>query len=282
MKPAEDRRLLPHEIAFGAFLAVTWARLVAVEGPLGGHACFYLALLGVNALAVLCAPWRLRLLFHPVAMNLLFWSMGSTVGVFHPGKTDLLLADIDRAFLGTNLSVRLQPCVTPALTDLMSFCYLLFFPYLALSMITAFCGDLETLKRHSAGLFTIYGIGFFGYTLLPAIGPYSALKDQFVVPLEGGFLTRWNAALVQRGTTGVDVFPSLHCAVTCYLLFFDFRHNRRRFWIFLLPCAGLWLSTIYLRYHYAVDIAAGFALSALALAIALWKGAPRDLPAQIS
>ncbi|MBI3855567.1 MAG: phosphoesterase PA-phosphatase, partial [Planctomycetes bacterium] len=199
MKPAEDRRLLPHEIAFGAFIAVTWARLVAVEGPLGGHACLYLALLGLNVLAVLRAPWRLRLLFHPLAMNLLFWTMGSTVGVFHPGKTDLLLAGVDHAFLGTNLSVRLQPLVSPRLTDVMSFCYLVFFPYLTHSMITAFCGDLETQQRHSAGLFTIYAFGFFGYTLLPALGPYAALKDQFAVPLEGGFLTSWNAALVARG-----------------------------------------------------------------------------------
>ncbi|MBI3857133.1 MAG: phosphatase PAP2 family protein, partial [Planctomycetes bacterium] len=89
-------------------------------------------------------------------------------------------------------------------------------------------------------------------------------------------------ALVARGTTGVDVFPSLHCAVTAYLLGFDFRHNRRRFWILLAPGVGLCLSTIYLRYHYAIDVAAGFALSALALALALRKGAPRDLPAQIS
>lgn len=30
----------------------------------------------------------------------------------------------------------------------------------------------------------------------------------------------------------------------------------------------LWLSTIYLRYHYFVDVVAGFALSAVGLALA--------------
>ncbi|MBK9162164.1 MAG: hypothetical protein IPM27_11565 [Nitrosomonadales bacterium] len=34
------------------------------------------------------------------------------------------------------------------------------------------------------------------------------------------------------GSTGVDVVPpSLHVAVSLFILGFEFRHNRRRFWI---------------------------------------------------
>ena len=63
----------------------------------------------------------------------------------------------------------------------------------------------------------------------------------------------------------MDCFPSLHCAVSSYILFFDRRHRRWRFWLYLVPCVGLWVSTLYLRYHYFVDLVAGFALSAAAL-----------------
>ena len=55
----------------------------------------------------------------------------------------------------------------------------------------------------------------------------------------------------------MDVFPSVHVAVSAYLLLFDWRHRRRRFRWFLLPCLILWFSTLYLRFHYFVDELAG-------------------------
>lgn len=83
-----------------------------------------------------------------------------------------------------------------------------------------------------------------------------------------GPVSRWNDALVRMGSTGVDVFPSLHVAVSLFILGFDFRHNKRRFWIFLIPCVGLWCSTLYLRYHYLIDVLCGVLLASWALWIA--------------
>jgi membrane-associated phospholipid phosphatase len=42
---------------------------------------------------------------------------------------------------------------------------------------------------------------------------------------------------------------------------FDRAHKRWRFWLYLVPCAGFWVSTLYLRYHYFVDLVAGLLLS---------------------
>ena len=275
MNPAEDRRLLPHEMAMGAFLLCTWGRLLGAEGPIGTHALLYAGVIAANLLVLGLAPWKIRLLFYPIAMNLLFWSMGPVVAAFHPGKEDGLLQEIDRALVGASPCTRLHPVEHPLLSDVFSLCYMLFFPYLTIALFSYYLGDLEKAKRFFAGLFTIYGIGFFGYTMLPAVGPYATMA--FQAPIAGGFLTELNARLVAKGTTGVDVFPSLHCAITCYLLAFDARHARARFWTFLVPGVALCLSTTYLRYHYAIDVLAGFALAALALAIAPWKGASREL-----
>jgi membrane-associated phospholipid phosphatase len=38
---------------------------------------------------------------------------------------------------------------------------------------------------------------------------------------------------------------------------FDWQNGRRRFWIYLLPCLVLWWSTMFLRFHYFVDLIAG-------------------------
>lgn len=275
MKSSNHWRLLPHEIFFGLFLVVTWLRLGFAAGFFGADALFYLSLIIVN-LGVIwfyrsdgtSRRWRIGLLFYPVAMNLIFVQMKTAIPKIHPGHMDALLQRVDHAIIGTNLSLRLQSLVHPAWTDFFSFCYLLFFPYLLFSLIYYFCGDVNLLKKFMAGLFTIYGIGFLGYSFVPAAGPCHALADQFTVPLSGGWLTRWNAALVARGSNGVDVFPSLHCAVSSFFLFFDRRHRPWRFKLYLIPCLGLWGSTIYLRYHYFVDVLCGFALASFALWIA--------------
>jgi membrane-associated phospholipid phosphatase len=194
--------------------------------------------------------------------------MKTAIPKSHPQRMDAVLQHIDQLGIGTNLSLRLQPLIHPALTEFFSFCYILFFPYLLFSLIYYFCGDVALLKKFVSGLFTIYGIGFLGYSLLPAAGPYLSMADQFTKPLDGWWITKWNAAIVAAGSNKVDVFPSLHCAISSFLLFFDRRHRPWRFRLYLVPAVGLWLSTIYLRYHYFIDVVCGFALAALALWLA--------------
>lgn len=272
MKLLDSRRLLPHEIFFGLFLLVTWMRLGWGLGFFGGDALFYLGLILANFWAIwFCRSngtpmrWRIGLLFYPVAMNIAFMQMKTAIPKIHPGRMDAFLQHLDRLGIGTNLSLRLQPMVHPVLTEFFSFCYILFFPYLLFSLVYYYCGNLELLRKFVIGLFTIYGLGFLGYTFVPANGPYHAMSVQFTTPLNGWWITKWNAALVARGSNGVDVFPSLHCAVSSFLLFFDRRHRPWRFKLYVVPCVGLWFSTIYLRYHYCVDVLCGFALASFAL-----------------
>jgi hypothetical protein len=284
MKPINQWRLLPHEIFFGLFLLVTWLRLGFAVGFLGGDALFYFALIILNIGAIrLCrsnsTSWRRRMgfLFYPIAMNLVFMQMRTSIPKIHPQQMDSLLQHIDALGIGTNLSLRLQPLVHPALTEFFSFCYMLFFPYLLFSLIYYFCGELELLNKFVIGLFTIYGIGFICYSFVPAAGPYYAMGDQFTVSLSGGWITKLNAAIIARGSNGVDVFPSLHCGVSSFFLFFDRQHKPWRFKLYLIPCIGLWISTIYLRYHYFIDVVCGFALSAFALWIAKYCARKSDL-----
>lgn len=267
--------LLAHEWLFGGYMLAMALALSFASGPLDPLTLSYLAgvlvalaMLGLNSRLPGNATWRMRLLFYPLAMNVYFQLMRSAVPAVHPAKLDDVLHQIDRMLLPDTPALLLQPLVTPWATELFSACYILFFPYLTFSLIAYAIGDLTRLRAFTVGLFSLYGIGFLGYVLVPAGGPYLALADQFTTPLVGGPITGWNAAVVAAGSNGTDVFPSLHVAISTFLLGFDFRHKRWRFWAYLLPCFGLWLSTFYLRYHYLIDVISGFALAALALWLA--------------
>ena len=269
------RALLPHERLFGVFLVIAWLRLALAGGALRPDSAAWLTLIAAEIVLVrrcLKDPsklnWRLRLLYHPLAMNASYQLLGVSVPFFNPRTADLFLQRADAFLIGANLSVRLEPFVCRPLTEVMSFCYILFMPYLLLSLLWYFCDELELCRKFYVGLFTLYGLGFLGYTFVPALGPWLARPDWFRVPLEGWWITRVNAQMVLLGSNRVDVFPSLHCAVSSYFLFFDRRHKPWRYRAYLLPCAGLWLSTLYLRYHYFIDVLCGFALAALCLWVA--------------
>ncbi|HYA46556.1 MAG TPA: phosphatase PAP2 family protein [Burkholderiales bacterium] len=260
--------LLLHEWLCIALFAWLLLRLVFSVGIFAWESVFIAFLLAANCAVLALFPygehldrsWRLRLLFYPAAMNMLYFALRTAIPAFHPATEDAALQAVDRLIVGTNLSLRVQPLIHPVLTDFFSFCYMLYFVYLIFGQLSYLFGELSVLRKFYSGLFSIYALGYFGYLTVPAGGPILAMESQFGAPLAGGWFTAANAALVAGGTNGVDVFPSLHCGLSLYILLSDHQHKRWRFWSYLVFCIGFWISTIYLRYHYFIDVVCGFAL----------------------
>lgn len=278
--------VLPHELVFSAFLLITWIRLAAHgalwSAPGIAFLIFILATAGVIAWAAVNPNplrWRIRLLFYPVLMGASFYMLTPAMALLNVPKADALLNGWDTALLGTNLSVAWQPFISPWLTDVMMAAYLFYFIYLIGGPATYCVRDLPKFRLLFVGMFSVMGLGYLGYTIWPATGPYAHLA--FERPLAGSWFTAMAVPVVKEGSNGVDVFPSLHLAVSLYLLGFDWRYDRRRFWWVLAPCVLLWISTIYLRYHYFVDLLAGVVLAAVGWAVAA-AFAISDLRSQIS
>jgi membrane-associated phospholipid phosphatase len=273
--------ILLHEACFALFAGVAWLRFALVLGPASPDALLYLALLLGGAALVAAGPVlgtgagaKLRLALYPAGLVTAYLNMGPALARAGAPLWDAELFRLDRLLTGTTPSLWLQPLVHPLLTEPLSLCYGLFIPYFATSLIWYFFGELPVARRLFAGLIGLYSIGFLGYLLVPACGPYLAFAHLYTVPLTGGVVTDANATLVAIGGNKVDVFPSLHCAASAFILAFDRRHSRGRFRLFLVPVVGLWLSTVYLRYHYLVDLLAGFALAGLALKAVACRSGP--------
>jgi membrane-associated phospholipid phosphatase len=263
--------ILPHEASFALFAGVAWARFALALGPASRDALLYLALLLAAVALAAAGPAlatgagaKLRLAVYPAALTAAYMNMGPALARAGAPLRDAELFRLDRLLTGTTPGLVLQPLVHPALTEALSLCYGLFIPYLATSLVFYFFENLALARRFFGGLLGLYWVGFLGYLLVPARGPYLAFPELFTAPLAGGALTEANATLVALGSNHVDVFPSMHGAASAFILAFDRRHSPGRFRLFLVPVVGLWVSTVYLRYHYLVDLLAGFALAALA------------------
>lgn len=268
--------LLPHEIALGALLVLTLVRLVLKDGSTGWYAPGLLALLGASVAVVRWASWRPRLVYCAVVVQVLFYLIRPVVDIIQPLRADVVLERLDFHLFGLNPNLALERFSTPLFNDVLSVCYLFsFLPYLLFAFVSYYRGELETFKRFCTGLFTVYALGFLGYTLWPAVGPYASMAARFQSPLAGSLLTTAHHAFVIRGSNGIDAFPSLHCALTGYVLLFDRTRATRRFRVMLAPVVLLWVATVYLRYHYIVDVVAGFALAAVGLWAARQPGLRR-------
>lgn len=272
--PRSAPGLFLQEWAFGALLVYLALRGSVQLGPLDPAAWIPAALLAIDAALIRwdfqknsVASGRCRLLFHAIAMNIVYWRLGQDVPRLQATTADGWLLGIDRRWLGDTPAVSLAPLVHPALTEILSGCYLLFYPAMAGYQGVWLFSEASQARRFFAGLYLVYAVGFFGYTLAPAKGPWIHLAGSFE-PLTGGPLTSWTDLIVRNGCNGVDVFPSLHTAVIAYFVGFDFLNDRRRrAAAMLLPAIGLCVATLYLRYHYAVDAMAGLVLAAIGLRI---------------
>ncbi len=214
--------------------------------------------------------WRVRLLLYPVLMGLSFFMMPMVVDALGIPRADAMLVKWESALTGPNLNLAIQGWEPVWLTDTLMVAYVFFFYYLIAGPAYYCIHDLPRFRQCFTGLFVIYALGFIGYTYLPAGGPHRFLV--FDQPLNGGWITWTAKPILDDASNAVDAFPSIHVAVSLYLLIFDRWYYRRRFWRLLVPCVALWVSTIYLRYHYCVDVVAGAAITAVGLWVAARYG----------
>ncbi len=254
-----------HEVAFLALAGVTAGALaLAGDGPL----VEVLAGAGLYAAAVVSLPPKAKL---AAAYAFAFWFYSAVVRivpVLRESRFDEALLTIDRRLFGETPAALFDPSGWPAAVEALSAAYLSYHVYLHLALAAAFLRPVEETRRLCRPLYLAFALGFAGYLLVPAVGPWRAFPALFDRPLTGGLLAAANAHVVEAGSSVYDVFPSLHVGITLVLLAHDRRHARRRFRVMLPIACLLLVSTIALRYHYAVDLAAG---GILALA-AVWAG----------
>lgn len=286
---AEAPRLWAHERAQGLLAVVLLVLLLLRAGPthpatlmLMGVVAFQLG--GVAALRSASSPLlrKLRLASaYPVGLAL-FSAPKLVVPALGLPVQDGFLLGVDRALLGETPAVLLAAYARPWLTELMSACYFSYHLYFHGALAYALLQPVERGRKLFEWMFTALPAGIAGYLLVPAVGPLKALATGFEAPLTGGPITALNDWVVRHGSATYDVFPSLHVLMTCVLLAHDRREHPLRFKVMLPVAAGLIVSTVYLRYHYAIDLLAGFVWFIASRLWWNWRETRRELAAPAS
>jgi len=190
---------------------------------------------------------------------------------------------IDRFIFRTDPTVELYKIANPYLTELLQIVYGTFY---FLPVILGF--DLmyqNKLKEFDFSAFIIvYGfcLSFIGYILVPAIGPRFTLHnfEMSNIELPGLFITDFLREIVNSGESipsGTinpamivqrDAFPSGHTQMTLLVMFLSVKFGSKLKWFFIINGTLLIFATVYLRYHYVVDLIGGLFF----MIFTLWSG----------
>lgn len=196
---------------------------------------------------------------------------------------DDLLIKIDRFIFGTDPTVFLFRISHPVLTELLQIVYATFFFLPVILGIDLILQNKMKELDYSAFII-VFGfiLSFIGYLLVPAIGPRFTLHDFSTnnIELPGLLLTDFLREIVNSGESipsGTlnpaqvvqrDVFPSGHTQMTLLVMILSFRFGSRFKYFFLVNGTLLIFATVYLRYHYVIDLIGG----ALFMFVTLWVG----------
>ena len=276
-------------MALAFLLPTTWlavaANLYAREaGVLGARHPGGLLRLAVAI--VLGGGLALALRFRPLAATtralrdvlpfllciLVYTNLHDTIGFVNPHDIHHQLVSLDQALFGVEPTLWAERFITPARTEWMQFFYANFF-WLApsTSLILLARRRFADFRATTLAVTTCFYLGYLLYVLLPAAPPRLVLATEYTKNLYGypQFFSKLNAeAFSLLPVDSRAAFPSLHTAVSLVMLASAWRFLRGWFF-FALPLAlGLWVSTIYLRHHYAVDLLAGALLAPVAIALA--------------
>ena len=267
--------LTPIDILVSAYCAVMLF-LVSLRVRAGGWTAVVLMLnfSAVLVFAAVIAPMMDRVR-HPLAQNPLtrwirhiypmfllgpFFHWIYPIGkLYFPVPFDDWLLRADIALFGFNIAKELAHRWGDRywLTDWMNFSYLSYYwVTLYLPMYLYFS------KRRREFMYVMFNAGiviyscFIFHALFPAQGPvhYDPVTTGY---LEAGPVSWFAREFLSRADIPGGAMPSGHIAGTVAIFLYAWRYARKAFWATSPIVVSLCISTVYGRYHYAVDGIAG-------------------------
>lgn len=207
------------------------------------------------------------LIFPVISVLVLFDSLGWVVHYVNPVDIDPLLIRLDYALFGNHPTVMLESVMNPVLTDILQLAYSSYY-FLPVTLGIALLKNNQR-DEFNKSLFLIlfcFYLSYIGYIIWPALGPRFTLDHLQMQKLQGFFIAEPIQNLLNR-LEGIkrDAFPSGHTGIALTVVYLSYKYNKRLFLIFLPVVSALIFSAVYCRYHYVIDIIAGFGLTAVTI-----------------
>jgi len=244
-------------------------------GLLATYVVLALTILATAAYRTRVAPaqrgFHLSVFATVITVLYVFNSLGVLIASIHSTTCDAFLIAVDYAIFGVHPTVWMERLISPTLSALLQFAYISYYfipPLLGTVLIVR--GRLGAFEEALFGILLCFYLTYVGYLLVPAIGPRFTLSHLQTGGLQlSPFFEAIQESLDALEKNKTDAFPSGHTAVVLMSLYYAWKEREKILFAGLVPVVtGLIIATVYLRYHYVIDVIAGIALTGLTIALA--------------
>jgi membrane-associated phospholipid phosphatase len=264
-----DKLILGYFGIMAAMLIVWWNRIPNAAPLLAWH-------IAASALVIFQikrpnpTSWFFRNWYPLLYVAACYKEMANVLPLARGIDFDRQLANLDQRIWSLQPSVWLAGIQTPFLTEAVQWIYTAFVPAVLLIAFIFWVQKRYSEFQYYAFLISLgYLASYLGYVLLPARGPRFLLKDFESLPLHGMWLFHgMQSTLDKLESVAYDAFPSGHTELTILAWWSSRKLSKGWFGGYFAYTSGIIFATVYLRYHYTVDVFAGAILAVLLIAAA--------------
>ena len=266
---AVDKLILAYLAGMGALVAVNWNQLPDAPVLLALHLAAAIAIVLASKRGGR-AVWYFRHWYPLPLVACCYKEMAVVIPAVRSVSADQWLADLDFAIWRAHPTVWLERIQGLVLSDLLQFAYTLFVPAVLLVPWLLWRKRRFAEFRYCAFLIALgFLASYIGYILVPARGPRFLLEHLQHSPVPG----EWGVHLMRTTldrleSAQYDCFPSGHCELTIIAWWLSRLISKRLSFVYFAYTLCIVFATVYLRYHYTVDLMAG----ALVAAVLIWAG----------
>ena len=208
--------------------------------------------------------WLFRTWYPLPCVSYYYREMALLIPAIWRTDADQWLADLDFRLWHVHPTVWLERVYNPWLTEFLQIVYTLFVPAVLLVAFILWKKGRYAEFRYYAFLIALgYLISYVGYVIVPARGPRFLLRNLQHVPLQGLWLFHTMQNTLDRlESAHYDCFPSGHTELTILACWGSRMVSNRLFRVYLAYTPLIIFATVYLRYHYTIDLLAGILVAA--------------------
>jgi membrane-associated phospholipid phosphatase len=219
--------------------------------------------------------------YYPILLYTGFYrETGELHHMFYAGFLDPVIIKLEGALFGFQPSLLFMDRLPyRAVAEVLYGAYFTYYLMIAGIGLALFLRNREQFFHFLAVVSFVFYVCYLTYIVLPVMGPRTFYRDpvEYTLPAEvqpayvppmpdavrSAVFCQIMGFIYQHFEAPGAAFPSSHVAVALTTVWFSFRYLRRIRHLHLVDALLLCASTVYCRYHYVVDVAAGALTAAM-------------------
>ena len=264
-----DKVIIVYFAFAGILILGWWAKIPDAAGLLAFHVAGA-ALLIFQVHRPNRTTWLFRHWYPLLYVAACYKEMALFIPAVRDTDADQWLADLDFSIWHANPTVWLERIQSPGFTEFLQIIYTLFVPVVLFVAVLLWRRRRYQEFQYYAFLIALgFLVSYVGYLIVPARGPRFLLKHLQHIPLQGLWVFQSLQGTLDRlESAHYDCFPSGHTELTILAWWSTRMLTKGWFWPYFAYTLSIIFATVYLRYHYTVDVLAGMLVAAILLGTA--------------